>query len=277
MTASAFWLSVPPSPDTSEIGEGERVRCTAACMAPGRGAFAVRGLRRFLPGRGGLANSQCYERRREKLRGGAVCCSQHAFPTLVCVAGPRPATGRGGLSGPLQAWSFWSRPRVQQRCLHAWLVSSYEIIVGLWFLGAAFFIFLGGVGRCLHTTRRSHATPPRRHLGWAPLEGPGRSYPEKRRCSAVLSAMPRRHFRLETVVFRRGGTDVPRANQRGRAALGRTQGPKPPTILAMGLLRPLQAPTAGADTAACPVWAVSGRHFRQNGREMEPILSAVWA
>ena len=106
MTASAIWLSVPPSPDTSEIGEGERVRCTAACMAPGRGAFAVRGLRRFLPGRGGLANSQCYERRREKLRGGAVCCSQHAFPTLVCVAGPRPATGRGGLSGPLQALEF---------------------------------------------------------------------------------------------------------------------------------------------------------------------------
>ena len=27
--------------------------------------------------------------------------------------------------------------------------------------------------RCLHITRRSHATPPRRHLGWAPLEGPG--------------------------------------------------------------------------------------------------------
>jgi len=146
----------------------------------------------------------------------------------------------------------------------------YEIIVGLWFLGAAFFIFLGGVGRCLHTTRRSHATPPRRHLGWAPLEGPGRSYPEKRRCSAVLSAMPRRHFRLETVVFRRGGTDVPRANQRGRAALGRTQGPKPPTILAMGPLRPLQTPTAGADTAACLEWAVSSRHFRQNGREIEP-------
>ena len=161
--------------------------------------------------------------------------------------------------------------------INIFLKNRYEIIVGLWFLGAAFFIFLGGVGRCLHTTRRSHATPPRRHLGWAPLEGPGRSYPEKRRCSAVLSAMPRRHFRLETVVFRRGGTDVPRANQRGRAALGRTQGPKPPTILAMGLLRPLQAPTAGADTAACPVWAVSGRHFRQNGREMEPILSAVWA
>ena len=123
MTASAIWLSVPPSPDTSEIGEGERVRCTAACMAPGRGAFAVRGLRRFLPGRGGLANSQCYERRREKLRGGAVCCSQHAFPTLVCVAGPRPATGRGGLSGPLHAgFGVWSRPRAQRcrACMRGW-------------------------------------------------------------------------------------------------------------------------------------------------------------
>ena len=150
----------------------------------------------------------------------------------------------------------------------------YEIIVGLWFLGAAFFIFLGGVGRCLHTTRRSHATPPRRHLGWDSLEGPGRSYPEKRRFSAVLSAIPQRHVRLEAVLFRRGGADVPRTNQRGRAALRRTQGPQPPTILAMGPLRPLQTPTAGADTAACLVWAVSGRHVRQNERENEPKTGA---
>ena len=111
-----------------------------------------------------------------------------------------------------------------------------------------------------------------------PLGLPDRPRRAPRSAAAPANAAtPRRHFRLEAVVFRRGGTDVPRANQRGRAALGRTQGPKPPTILAMGLLRPLQAPTAGADTAACPVWAVSGRHFRQNGREMEPILSAVWA
>ena len=52
-----------------------------------------------------------------------------------------------------------------------------------------FFIFLGGAWRCLHTTRRSHATPPRRHLGLAPLEGPGWSHPEKRRFSAVLSSV----------------------------------------------------------------------------------------
>ena len=150
----------------------------------------------------------------------------------------------------------------------------YEIIVGLCFLGLPFLFFLGGVGRCLHTTRRSHATPPRRHLGWDSLEGPGRSYPEKRRFSAVLSAIPQRHVRLPTVGFDRGKADVLRTNQRGRAALRRTQGPQPPTILAMGPLRPLQTPAAGADTAACLVWAVSGRHVMQNERENEPKTGA---
>ena len=48
-------------------------------------------------------------------------------------------------------------------------------------------------------------------------------------------------------------------------------------IFAMGLLRLLQTPTVGADTAACLVWAVSGRHVRHNEREIWPILSTVWA
>ena len=90
----------------------------------------------------------------------------------------------------------------------------------------------------------------------------------------MLSAILPRHVRLETVTFRRAGTHVLWANQRGRAALGRTQGPQPPTILAMGPLRPLQTPTVGADTAACLVWAISGRHVMQNERENEPKTGA---
>ena len=91
------------------------------------------------------------------------------------------------------------------------------------------------------------------------------------------AATARRHVRLTTVGFDRGEADVLRANQHSRASLRRTQGPQPPTILAMGPLRPLQTPTAGADTAACLEWAVSGWHVRQNERENVPILSTVWA
>ena len=82
---------------------------------------------------------------------------------------------------------------------------------------ACFFYFSrrGGEGFA-HHPRRSHATVPRRHLGWDSLEGPGRSYPEKRRFSAVLSAIPQRHVRPQAVVFRRDETDVLWTNQRGR-------------------------------------------------------------
>ena len=107
-----------------------------------------------------------------------------------------------------------------------------------------------------------------------PLGLPDRPRRASRSAAAPANAaIPQRHVWLEAVVFWRARADVPRTNQRDRAALRRKQGPQPPTIIDMGPLRPLQTPTVGADTAACLLWAVSGRHVGQIERERWPTLS----
>ena len=188
--------SAKGSEEEGPRGGNVAARRTPAATPAAQGA-ALRGLRCPLP-------SLLYI-------GPAACCVGPAlfcFPAASCL--PTPAPARPGLA--IMGWGELRTRRLRELIAaeagkskgSAWerIATAMNGVAKRGDNPNKFTVMMcqkkwARMVRCLHTTRRSHATPPRRHLGWATSEalddGPGpRSAAGNMPGSAALFAPPHR-------------------------------------------------------------------------------------